>query len=224
MNFIARNPKAEIVALADIYEPSLQSALNIAPKAKTYRDYRALLADKNVEAVVVATPLNTHYQIVMDAFDAGKHVYCEKSIGYTMEECFKMYQKHLETGKIFFSGQQRLFDPRYIQVMDLVHRGTFGKVSHVEAYWNRNGDWRRNVPSPELERLINWRLYKESSKGLMTELGCHPDSGRHMGNAETSRPRNGSRRHHLGRTAAKCTTTFTASMPSIPAKLSTTVR
>ena len=173
MSFIASNPKAKIVAMADIYEPSLQSALKIAPDAKTYKDYRALLSDENVDAVVVATPLNTHYQIVMDAFDAGKHVYCEKTIGYTMEECFNMYQKHLETGRIFFTGQQRLFDPRYIQVMDLVHRGNFGKISHVEAYWNRNGDWRREVPSPELERLINWRLYKASSKGLMTELGCH---------------------------------------------------
>lgn len=173
MGFLNENPKAEIVALADIYEPSIQEGLKIAPKAKVYHDYRALLADKNVDAVVVATPLNTHYQIVMDAFDAGKHVYCEKTLGYTMEECFKMYQKHLASGKIFFSGQQRLFDPRYIQVMDMVHNGTFGKISHVEAFWNRNGDWRRQVDDPKLERLRNWRLYKESSRGLMSELGCH---------------------------------------------------
>lgn len=173
MGFIAKNPKAEIVALADIYEPSLEGARKIAPNAKIYRDYRALLADKNVEAVVVATPLNTHYGIVMDAFDAGKHVYCEKTIGYTMEECFNMYNKHLETGRLFFTGQQRLFDPRYIKTMEMVHNGTFGKVSAVEAYWNRNGDWRREVPSPELERFINWRLYAESSRGLMSELGCH---------------------------------------------------
>lgn len=173
MSFIAQNPKAEIVALADVYEPSLEAARRIAPQAKTYKDYRALLADKNVEAVVVATPLHTHYGIVMDAFDAGKHVYCEKTIGYTMEECFNMYQRHLTSGCLFFTGQQRLFDPRYIKAMDLVHRGTFGKVSAVDAYWNRNGDWRREVPSPELERFINWRLYRASSRGLMSELGCH---------------------------------------------------
>ncbi len=173
MSFIAQNPKAEIVAIADVYDPSIEAAKKIAPDAKVYRDYRALLADKDVEAVVVATPLNTHYDIVMDAFDAGKHVYCEKTIGYTMEQCFNMYNRHLETGLLFFSGQQRLFDPRYIKAMDLIHNGTFGKISHVEAYWNRNGDWRRDVPSPELERFINWRLYRESSRGLMSELGCH---------------------------------------------------
>ena len=173
MGFLAKNPKADIVALADIYQPSLDAAKAIAPNAKTYKDYRRLLDDKTIDAVVVATPLNTHFQIVMDAFDAGKHVYCEKSIGYDMQQCFDMYNKHLATKRIFFTGQQRLFDPRYIKVMDLVHQGMFGKITAVHAYWNRNGDWRRAVPSPELEKLINWRLYKESSKGLMTELACH---------------------------------------------------
>jgi predicted dehydrogenase len=131
------------------------------------------LEDKDIEAVVVATPLATHYQIVMDAFDAGKHVYCEKTIGYTMEQCFNMYQKHLETGLLFFTGQQRLFDPRYIKAMEMVHQGIFGEITAVHAFWNRNGDWRRDVPQKDLERYINWRLYKDSSKGLMTELACH---------------------------------------------------
>lgn len=173
MGFIAQNPKAEIVALADVYQPSLDAAKKIAPGAKTYRDYRRMLEDKSIDAVVVATPLNTHFRIVMDAFDAGKHVYCEKSIGYDMRECFEMYNRHLSSGRIFFTGQQRLFDPRYIKAMDLVHQRMFGKITAVHTFWNRNGDWRREVPSPELERFINWRLYKNSSKGLMTELACH---------------------------------------------------
>ena len=173
MGFLAQNPKADIVAIADIYQPSIDGALKIAPKAKVYKDYRRLLADPEVDGVIVATPLNTHYGIVMDAFDAGKHVYCEKTIGYTMEECFNMYNRHLSSGRLFFTGQQRLFDPRYIKVMDLVHQGTFGKISAVNAYWNRNGDWRREVPDPSLEKFINWRLYSESSRGIMSELGCH---------------------------------------------------
>ncbi len=173
MSFLTQNPKADIVAIADVYEPSINEAVKMVPKAKVYRDYRELLADKNVEAVIVATPINTHFGIVMDAFDAGKHVYCEKTIAFTMDQCYRMYQRHLSSGRIFFTGQQRLFDPRYIQAMDMVHKGMFGKVSHVEAFWNRNGDWRREVPSPELERFINWRLYADSSRGLMSELGCH---------------------------------------------------
>jgi len=173
MQFLAANTKAEIVGLCDIYQPSLNEALKIAPKAKTYTDYRHLLDDKNVDAIVIATPLNTHCQMALDAFDAGKHVFCEKSIGFTMEECLEMYDKYAASGKVFFSGQQRLFDPRYIKAMEMIHEGLFGEIEAIRTFWFRNGDWRRNVPSPELERLINWRLYRDYSKGLMTELACH---------------------------------------------------
>lgn len=101
--------------MCDIYQPSIDEALKLAPKAKVYGNYKEVLEDKNIDAVLVATPLSAHYKIVMDAFDAGKHVFCEKSIGYTMEECYHIYQKHRSTGKIFFTGQQRLFDPRLYQ-------------------------------------------------------------------------------------------------------------
>ncbi|MDR0507269.1 MAG: Gfo/Idh/MocA family oxidoreductase [Dysgonamonadaceae bacterium] len=173
MSLLCKNPKAEIVAICDIYQPSIDAALQMAPKAKVYTDYRKLLENKEIEGVVVATPLNTHFQIVMDAFDAGKQVYCEKSIGYDIEQCFRMYNKHKETGLIFFAGQQRLFDPRYIKAMEMIHSGVFGDIEGIRTFWYRNGDWRRPVPSPELERQINWRLYREYSKGLMTELACH---------------------------------------------------
>ncbi|MGI6242326.1 MAG: Gfo/Idh/MocA family protein [Prevotella sp.] len=183
MGFLCDNPKVEIVAIADPYQGSIDEALKMVPKAKVYADYRQLLDDRRVDAVVVATPLHTHYKIVLDAFDAGKHVYCEKTIGYTMDECKQMYDRHLQTGLIFFTGQQRLFDPRYIKVMKMVHDGVFGDITQIRAWWNRNNDWRRDVPSKQIrlndgrtvdgERYINWRLYDASSRGLMTELACH---------------------------------------------------
>ena len=173
MSFLLQNPKVEIVALCDIYQPSMEKALNLVREAKVYTDYRKVLENKTVDAVLVATPLNLHCQIVLDAFDAGKHVFCEKSIGFTMEECFRIYKKHISTGKVFFTGQQRLFDPRYIKAMEMIHAGTFGEINAIRTFWYQNGDWRREVPSSDLERLINWRLYREYSKGLMTELACH---------------------------------------------------
>ena len=173
MSFLVKNPKVDIVALCDIYQPSIEKALELVPKAKVYKDYREVLADKTIDAVLIATPLDTHCRIALDAFDAGKDVFCEKTIGFTMDECYKIYQKHKSTGRIFFTGQQRLFDPRFIKAMEMVHSGTFGKINGIHTFWNRNGDWRREVPSPELERFINWRLYREHSKGLMTELACH---------------------------------------------------
>lgn len=173
MSFLIQNSKVEIVALCDIYRASIEAALKLTPNAKVYGDYHEVLEDRNVDAILVATPLSSHCQIVIDAFDAGKHVFCEKSIGFTMEECFRMYNKYLSSGKIFFTGQQRLFDPRYIKTMEMIHAGTFGEINAIRTFWNRNGDWRRPVPSPHLERLINWRLYRDFSKGLMTELACH---------------------------------------------------
>ena len=173
MSFLKKNPKADVVAVCDVYQPSIDEALKIYPQAKVYNDYRKLLEDKNVDAIVIATPLNTHFDIAIDAFDAGKHVFCEKALAMTIEDCFNMYHKHLEAGKVFFVGQQRLYDPRYIRAMEMIHAGTFGSIEAIRTFWYRNNDWRRPVPSPELERHINWRLYNEYSKGLMTELACH---------------------------------------------------
>lgn len=173
LNFLAKNPKADIVAICDIYQPSIDKALKIAPNAKVYKDYRALLDDPSVDAVLITTPLDRHYQMAMDTLDAGKHLFCEKALCYTIAECYDVYQKFKSGNRVFFIGQQRLFDPRYIKVMSMVHDGVFGEINAIRAYWYRNNDWRRPVPSPELERLINWRLYREHSKGLMTELACH---------------------------------------------------
>lgn len=172
-SFLVQNPKVELAAFADIYQPSLDKALELAPKAKCYKDYRDLLNDKSIEAVVIATPLYLHHEHAMAALDAGKQVYCEKSMGMDIQQCYDIYQKHVSTGNVLFVGQQRLFDPRYIRAMEMIHSGMFGSVQAIRSYWFRNGSWRREVPSPELERHINWRMYDEYSRGLMTELACH---------------------------------------------------
>lgn len=173
MNFMAKNPKVEICAICDIYQPSIDAALKIAPKATVYKDYRRLLDDKTIDAVLIATPLDKHYNMVMDAFDAGKHVFCEKSIAYSLDKTYSIYQKYKSSKKVFFVGQQRLFDPRYIKAIEKVHSGEFGDISAIRTFWHRNNDWRRAIPSPQLDEQINWRLYKKHSKGIMTELACH---------------------------------------------------
>jgi len=78
-----------------------------------------------------------------------------------------------QAGKLFILGHQRMFDPNYLVAMELLKNKQIGKLTQIRAYWHRNGDWRRPVPSPELERKINWRLYNEYSCGLMTELASH---------------------------------------------------
>ena len=161
-------PQAEAVAFCDNYRPNLDLALSRVPGARCFDDYRRLLEDREVDAVIIATPLHLHHRMTLDALSAGKNVLCEKAMAYTMEECLDMYRKGRASGKVFFVGQQRLFDAKYIKIMDSVRKGELGPVVNV-----RNNDWRRSVPSPELERHINWRLYREYSRGLMTELACH---------------------------------------------------
>ncbi|MDX1285519.1 MAG: Gfo/Idh/MocA family oxidoreductase, partial [Draconibacterium sp.] len=85
----------------------------------------------------------------------------------------RMVDTSLETGKILQIGQQRLFNPIYLNALERIKAGEIGQITQVRAFWHRNNDWRRPVPSPELERKINWRMYSEYSGGLMTELASH---------------------------------------------------
>lgn len=173
LNNLLNIPTADVVMLCDNYAPHLQQASAIFPKAKTCSDYRDVLDNKDIQAVLIAVPLYEHAHITIDALDAGKHVFCEKSMAMTPADCLAMYNKYKESGKVLFIGQQRLFDPKYIKTMEMIHSGMIGEIGSIRAYWFRNNDWRRPVPSPDLERKINWRLYKEYSCGLMTELATH---------------------------------------------------
>lgn len=173
LNNLLTIPTADVIYLCDNYEPHLKQASAIFPKAKTCSDYREVLDNKDVQAVLIAVPLYEHARITIDALDAGKHVFCEKSMAMTPADCLAMYNKYKESGQVLFIGQQRLFDPKYIRAMEMVHSGVIGDVASIRAYWFRNNDWRRPVPSPDLDRKINWRLYKDYSGGLMTELATH---------------------------------------------------
>ncbi|MDR3250384.1 MAG: Gfo/Idh/MocA family oxidoreductase, partial [Tannerella sp.] len=129
--------------------------------------------NKDIQAVLVVTPLNEHERMAIDSLSSGKHVFCEKSVALTLEGCKHVYDAYKRYGKVLFIGQQRLFDPKYIRAMEMIHSGLIGTITGMRAYWYRNNDWRRETPSPDLERRINWRLYRDSSAGLVTELAAH---------------------------------------------------
>ncbi|MGM9738868.1 MAG: Gfo/Idh/MocA family protein [Candidatus Cryptobacteroides sp.] len=164
---------AEIVALCDVYEPNLQQAAALCPGAKLYRDYRELLEDKSIDGVIVATPLHMHAPVVLDALSAGKNVFCEKAMARTLDECKAIYDAYQQSDKALYFCMQRMYDEKYIKGIEMIKSGVIGDIVGMRCHWFRNADWRRPVPSPELERSINWRLYREYSGGLMTELACH---------------------------------------------------
>jgi predicted dehydrogenase len=165
----------KVVAICDIYPPHLQKGLERARDAKGYEDYRRMLdEEKEMDAVVIATPLYLHAPMSIDAMEAGKHVFCEKTMAYSVDQAKAMARISRRTGKILQIGHQRRYNPLYNHALKLIReQKVLGRITHVRALWHRNSNWRRAVPDPKYERLLNWRLYKEYSGGLMTELGSH---------------------------------------------------
>jgi predicted dehydrogenase len=146
----------------------------IKSNPRTYVDYRELLDQKDIDAVLIATPLNLHAQMVIDALDAGKHVFIEKTMYFKEEEGDLIRKAAAEHPKqVLQVGLQRRSSVLYNVAMQMVRKGAIGKVMFVRAQWHRNNDWRRPVPDPKFERLINWRMYREYSGGLLAELASH---------------------------------------------------
>lgn len=164
-----------VIACCDILPFRLEKGLNtVAGKAKGYKDYRKLLDNKDIDAILVTTPLSTHSQIAIDALDAGKHVYCEKTMAKGYEDIDKLVIKANNSKNLTFqTGHQYHSSRLYTHVVDLIKQGELGKIAAFECQWNRHGNWRRKVPSPELEKIINWRMYREFSSGLAAELSSH---------------------------------------------------
>ncbi len=165
-----------VVAICDVLDFRFAEAKKIMPaeSIKTYSDYRRLLDDKNVQAVVNATPLYLHFQISSDALKAGKHIYHEKTMAFTIDQSLsfiKLVQSKPQ--QIFQVGHQYRSVPLYARVKEMIEKDYLGKVTQIDARWDRNSSWRRPVPDPKLERQINWRMYKAYSGGLAAELLSH---------------------------------------------------
>ncbi|TNJ44901.1 Gfo/Idh/MocA family oxidoreductase [Tamlana fucoidanivorans] len=163
-----------VIACCDILPFRLENGLKKAgAKAKGYNDYRKLLDNKDIDAVLVSTPFNTHSKISIDALDANKHVYCEKTMAKGFEAINALVKKEATSSVVFQTGHQYHSSRLYSHVVNLIKEGKIGKIVAFECQWNRNGNWRRPVPDPSLERAINWRMYREYSGGLVAELCSH---------------------------------------------------
>ncbi|HTP35386.1 MAG TPA: Gfo/Idh/MocA family oxidoreductase [Candidatus Acidoferrales bacterium] len=167
------------VALCDINDENLKHGIDtIGNNPKTYKDYRELLASKDVDAVFVTLPLFIHFPVTKDALQAGKHVFCEKCLVFKPEEVHAMRALVAEHPKqILQTGLQRRYSYFYQTVKQMVDKGILGDVHHMHAQWHRN---MINEPSslwtmkPGGEQNIaNWRVYRSMSGGLTAELTSH---------------------------------------------------
>ena len=167
----------EIVGVCDLYEPHYQNAIEITGgKVPAFLDYREMYDKIEMDGVVIATPLHVHAIQTVDAFNKGIHVFCEKSMARTLDDVKLMYDKHLSNNKVMLIGHQRLFSPVYLTAIEQIRSGKLGPITMVKGHWHRNRDWISShdpEPGSELDRFINWRLYREYSGGMITELCSH---------------------------------------------------
>lgn len=165
----------EVAAICDLREDNILAAKKmIAPTAKVYKDYKELIIDKKVDAVIIATPLYLHYPMAVDALQNKKHVYLEKAISYDIPQAIDLVKQVEQSGMVFQVGHQYRYYGLYKRIKEIIDKGWLGKVLHYECQYHRNSNWRFPVPAGMDERFVNWRMYKASSGGLMTELCGHP--------------------------------------------------
>ena len=172
---LARLPNAPIVALCDTYPNFLKRGAQDAPKAEAVGDYQKVLENKEVQAVVVATPTHQHKEIVLAALQAGKHVYCEAPLAQTIEDAKAIALAAQAARKQTFQcGLLLRSSPIHTHVVEFIRTGAIGKPVLVRSQYHKKTGWRTSAPTPERELAMNWRLNKETSPGLMGEIGIHP--------------------------------------------------
>ncbi|MBM3814628.1 MAG: Gfo/Idh/MocA family oxidoreductase [Acidimicrobiia bacterium] len=156
------------LAVCDVEQTALDAALKATKdKPQAYKDYREVLARKDIDAVVIATPLYMHFPVTRDALVAGKHVLCEKSLVFTAEEVHALRKlAHERPKQVLQVGLQRRYSRFYQTARQMIEKGMLGKVTHVYAQWHRASLGRTWVPP-------SWRAFRKFSGGLTAELASH---------------------------------------------------
>ena len=182
---------AEMAAVCDIYEANLQGGLKEASTgAKPFHDYRKLLDDKSIDAVIVATPDHWHARMVIDAVEAGKDVYCEKPMAHKIDEGFAVIQAVRRTRRIVQVGMQRRSAELFVEGKRILDSGQLGEIRLVTSSWYNNTpsfrpaklsgnlDWKQwlgSAPDRPLDpvRFFNWYYFWDYSGGLLIGQAAH---------------------------------------------------
>lgn len=169
---LAAIPAGRCAAVADPDESSRRKGILAARGSpQGVADYRVLLDRKDIQAVFIATPLYTHFPILRDALLAGKHVFCEKSLVFRPREIGQLRElAEAREDQVLQVGLQRRHSMFYQTAKQMVAKGMLGEVTEIHAQWNRNPGWTL-LPNQPRER--NWRLFREFSGGLTSELVSH---------------------------------------------------
>src|SRR5262245_15391713 len=194
MQALARVPNTRMMAVCDVYEPHLDLARKLAdPKAAAYSDYRQLLNNKEIHAVLIASPDHWHVPMTVDAMAAGKDGYVEKPPTPSPAQdkiILDALGKHKRSVQV---GTQQRSMTHIVRARELVREGRLGNVHKVHLTWNRNTDrvrrgpqnverkrldWNAflgNAPKQDFDeyRFRNWRWFWDFGNGILTDLMVH---------------------------------------------------
>ena len=183
----------EIVAVSDVYAPHADAVKTRSNGvATTHVDYREVLALKDIDAVLIATPDHWHVRVATAAIAAGKDVYLEKPVTHTLEEGAPLIHAVRSSKQVLQCGMQQRSWSHFRNAVDLIQGGSLGRVVQVRTYWwqNYNVSW---VPKPmdvtqldwkqwlggapdqpfTLEKYYRWRWFWNFGGGAMTDLFAH---------------------------------------------------
>ena len=191
-------PNVEFVAAADVYNRRHAEAKQLAPAVRTFTDHRRLLDLKDVDAVIVASPLHCHARHFIDTVAAGKDLYREKTMTWSIKEAEACRASARKSDRVIQIGLQHQSSGPLADAKQWIREGMAGKITHVESWMSRNtpkgkGQWVRPVPPDctaanvdwnlflngrrprpfDPYKFINWRLYWEFSGGNVTENMVH---------------------------------------------------
>lgn len=205
MTTFQKDASIRVGAICDVYEPNLERSLSLAVRAQSgempraYRNYRQLLDDKSINAVLIATPEHWHHRMVLDALAAGKDVYVEKPLCQTPEQGVELVETEKKSKQIVQVGMQRRSYDLYLDAQKIIASGPLGAVRMVRSWWLNNYladsrdlklsgpiDWeqwqgpvKRRVP-PDPYRFRNWRYMSDYAGGILADQGAHVFDGIHM--------------------------------------------
>ncbi|MEP7271637.1 MAG: Gfo/Idh/MocA family oxidoreductase [Acidobacteriota bacterium] len=195
MSSFLKEPSVDVVALCDAYDKYLNEAIEkTGGKAKGFADYEELLAQKDIDAVLIATPDPWHARMAIDACLAGKDVYVEKPLTFTIEEGRRIIKTVKDTNRVMQVGLQQRSGPHYLEAkQQFVDSGKLGKVTLVRTWWHGNSyhlrkanftekpaglDWKRFLGPVryrdfDAQQFYNWRAYLDFGGGQITDLFTH---------------------------------------------------
>ena len=197
MDDVLGMPGFEIVGMCDAYQGRIQRAVErTGNRAKVYRDHNELLAAPDIDAVYIGTPDHWHKDHAIAALKAGKDIYLEKPLAYTVAEGLEIIEAVKKYGRILQVGSQNISSPLQAKAREIIASGRLGQITMIRASVNRNsagGAWVYPIPpdaneqtvnwpmflgsAPKrafsLERFFRWRCFQDYSGGMATDLFVH---------------------------------------------------